>query len=115
MRAREGRKIRIPKFELESTGIEMVLAQPTAHHLGKASQRGFEHLAIPGVFAIRVLVTDRFGIAVGADVTIKPAAGIQTARFARKRQPPLAETAFKEGLIELRQITDFANPERVQT
>src|SRR5437879_4152223 len=93
----------------------MILAQPAAHHLGKARQRGFQHRAIRGVFVISVLVTDRLRIGVGADVAVKPAAGIQAARLSRKRQPPLTETAFEKGLIELRQVTDFTNPEHVQT
>jgi hypothetical protein len=61
-----------------------------------------------------VLVADGFRPGVLADLGVVPAARIEAARLAGERQPPFAEVLSKEGVVQPREVADFADAERVQ-
>src|SRR5690349_3486024 len=62
-----------------------------------------------------MLVAHGFGVFIGADFSIEPAAGVEPLGFPGQGQPPLSESLFQESLVEPGQVAHRADPQRVQT
>src|SRR5215468_7149060 len=114
MGAGDGGEVLGTKLQLNRTGMQAVLAQAAADHLGEAHERRFELVDAIGVFVESMLVADRFGTGVLADVGVKPAAGVFAARLAGESQAPLSETIFEKMFLELAEIADLADAHRMQ-
>ena len=114
MSAGDGGEIFVAEFELDGARVQLMFAQPAAHHLGKPHQGGFDLLGIGGVFVVGVFVADGFGIGIGADFAIKPSTSIFAARFAGQRQPPFAKMFFEKSIVKAARSPTCRMPKRMQ-
>src|ERR1700730_5599656 len=100
MGASDGGEIGIAELELHCSGEQLVLAKPAADHLGKPCQHSFQRFEIGGVFVESELVTDGFCVVFPPNDAVEPSTGIETARLAGEREPPLAKVLAEEILFE---------------
>ena len=61
-----------------------------------------------------MFVTDGLRGFICADFAFKPCARVFAASFTRQGDTPFSKLLFQIGIVELRQIADFANTKRVQ-
>src|ERR1700742_1085272 len=114
MGARNGMEVAGAQFELKRSRKEAMLAKAASHLLGQVRESGLELIQVGGVLIEGVFMANGFGVAMLADVGVKPPAGILSARLAGEGEPPFSKVLFENAFIERGKIADEANAEALQ-